>query len=113
MRRKVGDEPQRIGAMDHGRIAGAQQIGVLLNQREISRCQFDDVDHLGASGQRLETERAGAGEKIEDARARQPWVDDAHPRFAHAIAGWASSVVYGRVDAASAPPAGNNSHEVR
>ena len=62
-------EPGRVAAEDAGDAAQAQRRDVLAHQRARLGAVVDEQRECGAARERLDPERAGAGEQVEHARA--------------------------------------------
>src|SRR5690349_10752251 len=78
-RTERGGKAQRVATMNEGRLLCTERRDVRLERGKTLRRQLDELCDGSASGKSLEPEGTGAGEKIEDAGARQLRHHDAHP----------------------------------
>ena len=99
----------------------AAHLGLGAERREVAAIAFDGAAgasstkvRLGrAARERLEAERARAGEQVEHARAVDAVAQDREQRLAHAVGGRARGVAGRRLQAPSAPRAGDDPHPER
>src|SRR5450759_2736156 len=71
--------------MNPAPLAGIERADILLQGTQRPGIVLHEVHELRASRERLESQRASAGEQVEHARARQVVLEDAHPRLPHAL----------------------------
>jgi hypothetical protein len=104
------NEVQRVRAVNDCAVAGTKGPGVGSNGGETRRRDLDEIDDASAARQRLEAERTGAREEVEDASVGQIRVDDAQPGFANAVTRGTHACVARGNNSPSPPPAGDDAH---
>ena len=110
-----GTEPRRVAAKDARRAAEAERGNVLAQQRARLGALVDEQDESGAARGRLDAERAGAGEKIEHARAGDRIAvgmeENIEQRFAQPVGGRPDRLGLRRGERAAAQASADDAHQ--
>src|ERR1700722_3167369 len=99
-----------IHLQDGGAFADLQGFEIVADQFGGGSVIFNEEDVFGAPAQGLDADRAGAGEKIEEAGARDSGGENVEEGFAEPVAGGAEVGGVEGFELARAVQAGNYTH---
>src|SRR6185503_6770864 len=103
-------EPERRLAMDSRLVAGAESFDVFFQRAETLRILFHEVGPHRAAREGFESQRAGAGVQIENARLGDVQLEYAHPGLAYPIQRRPHQRAARRVYSATSPATGDYAH---
>ena len=115
LERMRGAELGRVAAEDAGDAAEPERRDVLADERARLGAVVDEQREGGAARERLEPERAGAGEQVEHARAGDRIAigmdEDVEQRLAQPVGGRPDRLRFRRGERAPAQPSADDAHQ--